>query len=440
MSGDDHQNAPQRDRWLRRRPTWLALGIAGTAYAIGTPLLLSDAYLGAGHWLAAVVMIALGAWGLAQLIDGDQPRAAGATRRPDSRGGGSTRSIVVTVVAWWLILPLLGGLWSALDVPVGLIGTVERVLLAPFVAVVLFRLAIALRLHRIVSAIAVVIAVLSLFRTASVQGDYPIELVAAAGPAQLQAALRDDTTIALASTRQDRGTRVAPIPVKPGMRCQRIEVRDQRRTLVGSPAGRTEITTDTCWRADGTPFAVRVIASSDDGESMAPAQAVQVLGGDAFRLPYGVDRPVKPATPDGAEGSSRGPFGLRPFDDQGRVRLRGDAASPVLARVGRKGRHVELAFGWLRTGPSARSSSAQTASDGQAPAGRFVDLLSSPARHEVLDVFAVTGAFAGGPDARYVRLQSSADAIDLAVMGNDGGMRAVPVGGARERVVLRGGR
>lgn len=445
-TSDDGETArqPEDRRWLRRRPSPRALAVAGFAYVVAAALFLSGAYLGDGHWIAALVVCALGVWALAQLLDhGFSPRPPHAHQPPARRGAAAdVGSIALTVIVWMLLAPGLISLWLALDVPIGLFGTPERVLLAPLVAVALVRLSLALRLRQFVSGVAIAFLIIGLFRSTEM-GDSPIEIVAAAGPTQLSAALRNGSTIALASTRQDRGTPVAPIPTTPGMFCQRIEVRDQRRTLVGASAGRTEITSDTCWEADGTPFAVRVIASSDVGESMTAPRAIPVLGADAFDLPLLAEDVPEPAPSDRAEGSSRGPFGLRPFDANGRVRLDTHAGSPVLARVGRKGRQVELLLGWLRVEPAVRASSATTvASEGGVGSGLSrVSLFSSPARNEALDVFSVRGSFAGGPWARFMRLREGGDIRDLAITTGSTPVRPVPVGELRrERVVLRGGR
>lgn len=405
--------------------------VAGLLFAVVGAIAVTETRLGDGHGVALAAVLLLAAWSTALLIDAAvRPTTVPATtdrRRPTV----PVPAIALSVLTWWVITLLLEGAWLRLDAPVDLFGTFERLLLSPTLALAMLAVARRLRLHRGVTAFFIFITVLGLFRS-PVQEEWPTEFVAAAGPEQLATALRDGNPIALASTRQDRGTPVAPIPTKPGMRCQRIELRDERRTLIGASAGRTEITTDTCWNADGTPFAVRVIASTDAGETEAAPQTVQVLGADPFEISYGSTEPIS----DGSDGEpatgARGPYGLRPFAPDGRVRLSGGERS-VLARVGRRGREVQLVLGWLRADPLRQSTSAETASN-----IRVVNLARTPGRNEALDVFTVTGAFAGGPDAQFVRRTRDGQR-PLAQMASSTGMRPVATG-ERERVVLRGGR
>lgn len=435
MTGDTsarHTTPPPRPTSWRSRPSTPALVSAGLLYALAASLLLTSARLAEGRWAAFLAVMLIGASALARLID----RAARAPSAESPRGT-SVAGVAMSVVAWILLIPILRALWLALDVPVTLFGDWERLLLAPLLALALLALGRRLRLHRLVTALAVIVSVVALF-SETAASDHPMELVAAAGPADLAAALRDDATIALRTARHDRHAPVAPIPKRAGMRCQRIEVRDQRRTLIGMPAGHTEITSDTCWLRDGTPFAVRVIASTDEEDTTATPQAVQVLGTDPFRIGQGEADPIAAATPSARTGDA-GNVNIHPFEDDGRVRLRGERDQPVLARVGRKGRQVEIVLGWLRADPLLRDSSSaleQRSSGG--PATRFVEYGNSPRRNEELDVFAVTGAFAGGPDARFMRVRADGEQR-YAALSRDQGRRPVS-GGERALVTLQGGR
>lgn len=440
MSGDDPSANSPRTSLLRQRPGTLWLVLAGLLYGGGATFLLLEARPTGARWIAVVGLVGISWWSTAHLLAALNRAIERATHRADRPApptARATRRLAWPFLVAFLGTPLLVGAWLRLDPPVDLLGNNERLFLAPVLALLIVDVARRFDWHRGIT-ILVTLFVLSGMFGGSQQADWPTELVAAAGPAELATSLRDDRPIALAAARHERGAPIAPIPTRPGMRCQRIEVRDQRRTLLGFPAGRTEITTDTCWLADGTPFAVRVIASTDAGDTEVNPNAVQVVAPDQFALGRGMANPID-AAPDAPRGRRSPSYSVKPFEDDGRVRIDNDGPRPVLARVGRRGRQVDLAIGWLRIDPFKRTSSAVTAPRRLGAAERIVDLAESPERNEALDVFTVRGYFLGGPDPEFVRLRPRGTGI-LAATSSSTGMNPVAGGQLRERVVLHGGR